>query len=109
MLLTNYDVLHPIWACALVGAVAYVVALADKYLKLHILSLLARQVVFVLIPPLGPDLPRARHDLPRHRDADRRRRHGRDRRADPGVRQPAARLVSCSSRRWTRRRSCPPS
>ena len=30
-----------------------------------------------------PDLPRARHHLHRRRDADRRRRHGRDRRADP--------------------------
>jgi TRAP-type mannitol/chloroaromatic compound transport system permease large subunit len=52
-LLTKYDVLHPIWACALVGAVAYAVALADKYLKLHILSLLTRQVIIVMMPPLG--------------------------------------------------------
>src|ERR1700746_1657340 len=27
--LTQYDILHPIWACALVGAAAYVAALAD--------------------------------------------------------------------------------
>ena len=51
--LTEYDILHPIWACALVGAAAYVVALADKYLKLRILSLMARQVVIVMMPPLA--------------------------------------------------------
>src|SRR5215471_433521 len=44
-ILANYDVVHPIWACALAGAGAYVAALADKYLKLDILSLLARRVV----------------------------------------------------------------
>jgi TRAP-type mannitol/chloroaromatic compound transport system permease large subunit len=52
-LLSAYDILHPIWACALVGAVAYAVALADKYLKLHALSLLSRQVVIVMMPPLA--------------------------------------------------------
>jgi TRAP-type mannitol/chloroaromatic compound transport system permease large subunit len=52
-LLSDYDILQPIWACALVGAVAYAAALADKYLKLHILSLLARQVVIVMMPPLA--------------------------------------------------------
>jgi TRAP-type mannitol/chloroaromatic compound transport system permease large subunit len=52
-LLTRYGVLQPIWACAAVGAGAYVVALADKYLKLHILSLLTRQVIIVMMPPLG--------------------------------------------------------
>jgi len=51
--LTQYDILDPIWACAAVGAVAYVVALADKYLKLRILSLMARQVVIVMMPPLA--------------------------------------------------------
>jgi len=51
--LTDYDILDPIWACAAVGAVAYVVALADKYLKLRILSLMARQVVIVMMPPLA--------------------------------------------------------
>jgi TRAP-type mannitol/chloroaromatic compound transport system permease large subunit len=51
--LTDYDILHPIWACALVGAVAYAVALADKYLRLRILSLMARQVVIVMMPPLA--------------------------------------------------------
>jgi TRAP-type mannitol/chloroaromatic compound transport system permease large subunit len=52
-LLSAYDILHPIWACALVGAVAYAVALADKYLELHVLSLLSRQVVIVMMPPLA--------------------------------------------------------
>jgi TRAP-type mannitol/chloroaromatic compound transport system permease large subunit len=51
--LTVYEVLHAIWACALVGAVAYVAALADKFLKLRLLSLLARQVVIVMMPPLA--------------------------------------------------------
>jgi len=52
-ILANYDVVHPIWACALAGAGAYVAALADKYLKLDILSLLARRVVIVMMPPLA--------------------------------------------------------
>jgi len=51
--LSDYDVLHPIWACALVGAAAYAMALADKYLKLNVLSLLSRQVVIVMMPPLA--------------------------------------------------------
>jgi TRAP-type mannitol/chloroaromatic compound transport system permease large subunit len=51
--LAAYHILHPIWACALVGGVAYVAALADKYLKLHLLSRLARQVVIVMMPPLA--------------------------------------------------------
>jgi TRAP-type mannitol/chloroaromatic compound transport system permease large subunit len=51
--LADYDVLHPIWACALVGGAAYAAALVDKYLELHILSLLARQVVIVMMPPLA--------------------------------------------------------
>src|SRR5665213_1931456 len=49
--LADYDILHPIWACALVGAVAYAAALADKYLNLRIVSLLTRQVVIVMMPP----------------------------------------------------------
>jgi TRAP-type mannitol/chloroaromatic compound transport system permease large subunit len=52
-LLAHYDILLPIWACAAVGAATYVVALADKYLKLNILSVLTRQVVIVMMPPLG--------------------------------------------------------
>jgi TRAP-type mannitol/chloroaromatic compound transport system permease large subunit len=51
--LSAYDILHPIWACALVGAVTYAVALTDKYLKLHALSLVSRQVVIVMMPPLA--------------------------------------------------------
>jgi tripartite ATP-independent transporter DctM subunit len=51
--LAEYDFLHPIWACALAGGTAYVAALADRYLNLHILSLLARQVVIVMMPPLA--------------------------------------------------------
>jgi TRAP-type mannitol/chloroaromatic compound transport system permease large subunit len=51
--LADFDILHPIWACALVGGAAYAAALADKYLELHILSLLARQVVIVMMPPLA--------------------------------------------------------
>jgi TRAP-type mannitol/chloroaromatic compound transport system permease large subunit len=51
--LADYDIMHPIWACALVGGLAYAAALADKYLNLHILSLLARQVVIVMMPPLA--------------------------------------------------------
>src|SRR5208282_1667314 len=55
--LSDYDILHPIWACALVGAAAYAVALADKYLKLNVLSLLSRQVVIVMMPPLALIFP----------------------------------------------------
>ena len=51
--LAAYEILHPIWASALVGGVAYAAALADKYLRLHVLSLLARQVVMVMMPPLA--------------------------------------------------------
>jgi len=51
--LAAYEILHPIWASALVGGVAYAAALADKYLRLHVLSLLARQVVIVMMPPLA--------------------------------------------------------
>ena len=57
-------------------------AVINQLLKLGLLSRMAERVTFVLIPPLGADLPRARHDLPRRRDADRRRRDGRDGRAD---------------------------
>ena len=51
--LSEYDILHPIWACALVGGVDYVIALADKFLKLNILSRLTRQVIIVMMPPLA--------------------------------------------------------
>jgi TRAP-type mannitol/chloroaromatic compound transport system permease large subunit len=52
-LLADYDIMHPIWACALVGVTAYVVALADKLLNLRLLSRLSRQVVIVMMPPLA--------------------------------------------------------
>jgi TRAP-type mannitol/chloroaromatic compound transport system permease large subunit len=50
-LLTNYT--HPIWACGAAGLGAYIVALADRLLKLHLLSRLAQQVVIVMMPPLA--------------------------------------------------------
>jgi TRAP-type mannitol/chloroaromatic compound transport system permease large subunit len=50
-LLTNY--MHPIWSCSAAGAVLYVVALADRFLNLQLLSRLARQVVIVMMPPLA--------------------------------------------------------
>jgi TRAP-type mannitol/chloroaromatic compound transport system permease large subunit len=52
-LLADFDIMHPIWACALVGVAVYVVALADKFLKLRLLSRLSRQVVIVMMPPLA--------------------------------------------------------
>ena len=39
------------------------------------------KIIADLLPPLGLDLPRARHDLHGRCNADRRRRHGRGRRA----------------------------
>jgi TRAP-type mannitol/chloroaromatic compound transport system permease large subunit len=45
--------LHPIWAAGLAGLGAYLAALADRFLKLHLLSRLAEQVVIVMIPPLA--------------------------------------------------------
>ncbi len=50
-LLSGY--MHAIWACALAGLAAYLAALADKLLRLGLLSLLARQVVIVMMPPLS--------------------------------------------------------
>ena len=50
-LLTNYT--HPIWSCSAAGAGAYLVALADRFLNLRVLSRLARQVVIVMMPPLA--------------------------------------------------------
>ncbi len=45
--------LHIIWAAALAGLGAYLVAVADKHLNLHLLSRLAQQVVIVMMPPLA--------------------------------------------------------
>ncbi|MBX3499822.1 MAG: TRAP transporter large permease subunit [Alphaproteobacteria bacterium] len=43
----------PIWSAAFVGLIAYLVALANKYARLGILSRLAQQVVLVMMPPLA--------------------------------------------------------
>ncbi len=48
---TNYT--HPIWAASSVGAAVYLIALADRFLNLRVLSRLARQVVIVMMPPLA--------------------------------------------------------
>jgi len=45
--------LHPIWACALAGLGAYLVAVADRRLATGLLSRLAQQVVIVMMPPLA--------------------------------------------------------
>jgi len=45
--------MHPIWACAFVGLVVYFVALANKFLKLGLLSRLAERVIIVMMPPLA--------------------------------------------------------
>ena len=45
--------LHPIWAAVLAGSGAYLVAIADRFLELGLLSRLARQVVIVMMPPLS--------------------------------------------------------
>ena len=50
-LLTRY--MHPIWAAGLAGLGAYLAALADRLLRLHLLSRLAEQVVIVMMPPLA--------------------------------------------------------
>ena len=49
--LTYY--MHPIWASASAGLAVYLVAIADRYLKLRLLSLLAQRVVIVMMPPLS--------------------------------------------------------
>ena len=43
--------MHPIWAAGLAGLGAYIVALADRFLKLRLLSRLAQEVVIVMMPP----------------------------------------------------------
>src|SRR5579885_2473259 len=47
------DYLHVIWASALAGLAAYVVAVADTHLSIGLLSRLAQQVVIVMMPPLA--------------------------------------------------------
>src|SRR5438270_4208489 len=44
---------QPIWAAGLAGLGAYLVAVADRLLGLHVLSRLAQQVVIVMMPPLA--------------------------------------------------------
>jgi TRAP-type mannitol/chloroaromatic compound transport system permease large subunit len=44
---------HPIWASSLAGAGAYLIATADRFFRLGLLSRLARQVVIVMMPPLA--------------------------------------------------------
>ena len=44
---------QPIWACAIVGLVAYLIAMLNRVLKLGLLSRLAQQVVIVMMPPLA--------------------------------------------------------
>ena len=43
----------PIWAATIATLFAYLTALADERFRLNLLSGLARQVVFVLVPPLA--------------------------------------------------------
>ncbi len=45
--------IHAIWACGLAGLGAYLVALADRFGKLRVLSRLAQEVVIVMMPPLA--------------------------------------------------------
>src|SRR5216684_3994645 len=45
--------MHAIWAAGLAGLGAYLVALADRLLKLRLLSRLAQEVVIVMMPPLS--------------------------------------------------------
>jgi TRAP-type mannitol/chloroaromatic compound transport system permease large subunit len=47
------DQMEPIWAAALAGLATYLLAVADKFLHLHLLSRLTQQVCFVLMPPLA--------------------------------------------------------
>ncbi len=44
---------EPIWSTAFVGLVAYALAMANRHLKLGILSRLGEQVVIVMMPPLA--------------------------------------------------------
>ncbi len=45
--------MHAIWAAGLAGLGAYLIALADRLLKLRLLSRLAQEVVIVMMPPLS--------------------------------------------------------
>jgi TRAP-type mannitol/chloroaromatic compound transport system permease large subunit len=50
-LLTGF--MHPIWASSAAGLGAYLVAIADRYLRVGLLSRLAQQAVIVMMPPLA--------------------------------------------------------
>ncbi len=45
--------MHAIWAAGLAGLGAYLVAIADRFLRLRLLSRLAQEVVIVMMPPLA--------------------------------------------------------
>jgi TRAP-type mannitol/chloroaromatic compound transport system permease large subunit len=47
------EFVHPIWAASAAGLTAYLVAIADKFLRLGLLGRLAQQVVIVMMPPLA--------------------------------------------------------
>jgi TRAP-type mannitol/chloroaromatic compound transport system permease large subunit len=47
------EFVHPIWASSAAGLAAYLTAIADKFLRLGLLSRLAQQVVIVMMPPLA--------------------------------------------------------
>jgi TRAP-type mannitol/chloroaromatic compound transport system permease large subunit len=45
--------MHPIWASSAAGLGTYLVAIADRYLRVGLLSRLAQQAVIVMMPPLA--------------------------------------------------------
>jgi len=45
--------MHAIWAAVVAGLGVYLIALADRHLRLGLLSRLAQQVVIVMMPPLA--------------------------------------------------------
>src|SRR5713101_5992473 len=45
--------MHAIWAAGLAGLGAYLVAIADRFLRLRLLSRLAQELVIVMMPPLA--------------------------------------------------------
>ena len=77
-----------IFAAAVAIAFAFLFALANRHFKTRPAVAHGRESGVRADPAAGADLPGARHHLHRPGHADRRRRHGRGRRADPGHRQP---------------------
>jgi TRAP-type mannitol/chloroaromatic compound transport system permease large subunit len=47
------EFVHPIWASSAAGLTTYLIAIADRFLRLGLLSRLAQQVVIVMMPPLA--------------------------------------------------------